>query len=174
MFLRIAPLAPATLPVLAPDIVWDARNQVGDLALGAAGGFQAANPIGSAVTIILMTDARCPPAMLKVGLGGDRRGWPGDGFDVRTAQGEAPLGTYWWAMRREVLSPALAQQFLAEGLRALQVLKQQQLCASITGQVAQLDIADGLLALAYQLFGVDGRELFAGQYRPLWQRTGGV
>jgi phage gp46-like protein len=180
MLLRIAPLEAASLPVLPPDVVWDGTAQLGDFvvatvpAQGGVGGYQAQNPIASAVMLLLASDMECPAAMLTLGLGGDRRGWPGDGFDIDTAHGEAPLGSLFWAMRRATLTPSVAAQFVAEAQRALAPLLAQQVCAAISVTIATLDAPNGLLVLAIVLSGTDGRPVFAGQYRPLWNRSAGL
>lgn len=180
MLLRIAPLEPATLPVLPHDVVWNDNAQVGDFVMatvpaqGGVGGYQAQNPIATAVMLLLASDMECPNSMLTLGLGGDRRGWPGDGFDVDAARGEAPLGSLFWAMRRTTLTPSVAAQFVAEAKRALAPLLKQQMCAAINVSIDTLDVPNGLLVLAIVLTGTDGRPVFAGQYRPLWNRAAGL
>src|SRR4051812_23188738 len=124
--LTITPLGEAGVELLAPDIVWQ-NGMVGDFALvesppadGAAGGLQAQHPIETAVLMCLYTDARCEVRELRFEMGGDRRGWPGDGFDIDTSAGEAPLGSKLWLYRRHQLTDITAAEIEAEARRALQ------------------------------------------------------
>jgi phage gp46-like protein len=174
MQLTIAPLGRAELPVLPPDIVWD--GSAGDFAIetdtsqNGVGGFAARNPLQTAVVLLLFSDARCEVTDLKLGLDGDRRGWPGDAVDVDTAHGEAPLGSLLWLYRREKLDDAVAMKIEAEAKRALLPLIKQQACVAVATKatIKGTDRVD----LAVQLFGRDGREVYAGKFGPLWARIG--
>jgi phage gp46-like protein len=188
--LQLSPLTPAQLPVLPFDIVWGAvvggqfesqtpeRGFVGDFAVETAptqqgvGGFQARNPIESAVIMLLFSDKRCAAAQLKLGLGGDRRGWPGDGFDVDTANGEAALGSLLWLDRRTVLNDRTAAQVAADAKAALQPLIVQQVCVEANTTATIISKALGNVRLGVQLVGRDGTEVYAGKFGPLWARVG--
>src|SRR5579884_1431994 len=121
--LTIAPLQEAGVEALAPDIVWN--GMAGDFAMaagnadGGAGGFQAQAPVETAVLLCLFTDGEADPSQLTFEMGGDRRGWVGDGFDLDTGAGEAPIGSLFWLYRRHVLDDMTAAELEAEAQRAL-------------------------------------------------------
>jgi phage gp46-like protein len=171
--LTITPLADAGVELLPPDIVWQ-NGTVGDFALvtsadqGPAGGLQGQHPIKTAVLMCLYTDARCEVRELKLGLGGDRRGWPGDGFDIDSASGEAPLGSKFWLYRRHELTDITAAQIEAEAQRALQPLLDQQVVVRID-TTTEVDKAAGRISLGVNLYGRDGRKVYAAQFDPLWR-----
>lgn len=176
MKLILTPLADAGVSVLPPDIVWD--GTVGDFAIarmpedGPAGGLVSANPLASAALLLLFTDARAETHELRFEHQGDRRGWPGDGFDVETARGEAPLGSKLWLYRRHELTEVTGMQIEAEANRALEPLKRQGAVASIAAK-ATVDKVNGQVLLAVALYGRDGREIFNAKFDPLWRRVDG-
>lgn len=176
MRLDLSPLAPEELPVLPFDIVWEGAR--GDFAIEddparqGAGGFRQRAPIASAVIMLLFSDARCAVADLKLGLGGDRRGWPGDGFDVRTDLGEAPLGSLLWLRRRSTLVDATPAQIAADALAALQPLVTQRAAAEVKASARILDKALGAVELDVEVIGRDGTQSYAGRFGPLWARIG--
>lgn len=178
MQLVISPLADAGIQVLAPDIVWNGTS--GDFAMAAgsadggalgsqAGGLQAQAPIATAVIMLLFSDAQADVSQLRFEHRGDRRGWPGDGFDIDTAAGEAPLGSLLWLFRRSTLSDLTASQVAAEAKRALQPLITQRLVNRINTRT-EIDKAAGQLRLGVDLYGRDGRKTYAAQYDVLWQK----
>lgn len=176
MKLSITPLAESGVVVLPPDIVWS--GTVGDFALvateaeGPAGGLAAANPLRTAVLLLLFTDARAGPEHLRHEHAGDRRGWVGDGFDVDEAAGERPLGSTLWLFRRVVLTDLTGMEIEAEAARALQPLIEQRAVASIRCKAA-VDKGQGKVALRVGLYGRDGRELYAESFDLLWRRADG-
>lgn len=193
MRLDLSPLGPADIAVLPPDIVWTnpaglplpARpgatvGTVGDFVLetdpayNGVGGFQARNPIESAVIMLLFSDARCAVSQLKIGLNGDRRGWVGDGFDVDTDNGEAPLGSLLWLDRRAALTEVNPAMIAATAKTALQPLIVQQVCAQIAVSASFLNQALGIVTLDTVLTGRDGRQVYARKFGPLWARTQGT
>ena len=176
MQLILTPLADAGVSVLPPDIVWD--GTVGDFAIavvpedGPAGGLVSANPLATAALLLLFTDARAETWELRAEHAGDRRGWPGDGFDVDAAKGEAPLGSKLWLFRRHELTDATGMQIEAEAARALEPLKVQGAVVSITTK-ATIDKVGGRVLLTIALYGRDGREVFNAKFDPLWRRVDG-
>ncbi|GJD51078.1 hypothetical protein OPKNFCMD_3829 [Methylobacterium crusticola] len=176
MQLTLTPLADEGVTVLPPDIVWN--GVVGDFALattpedGAAGGLVAANPLRTAVLLLLFTDARVEAAELRFEHRGDRRGWPGDGFDVDTAAGEAPLGSKLWLFRRHELTDLTAREVAAEAERALQPLVKQGAAARVT-VAATADKVAGRINLSVGVYGRDGRSVYADQFDLLWKRADG-
>lgn len=176
MQLTLTPLADAGVVVLPFDVVWN--GYVGDFAVsgggddGPAGGLAAANPLRTAVLLLLFSDARADAADLRFEHRGDRRGWPGDGFDVDAAAGEAPLGSLLWLYRRRELLDVTGQEIEAEALRALQPLIRQGAAARVTAS-AMVDKAGGRVSLAIGLYGRVGTEAYADKFDILWRRADG-
>lgn len=176
MQLVLTPLADAGVALLPPDIVWDGR--VGDFAVsvsaaqGPVGGLQATNPLTTAILLSLFTDARVETGDLRIEHRGDRRGWPGDGFDVDTAAGEGPLGSCLWLFRRSVLLDATGMEVEAEAERALQPLVRQGAAASVKAS-ASVDKAAGRVALSVAIYGRDGAQSYASKFDILWRRIDG-
>lgn len=176
MQLTLTPLADAGVSLLPFDIVWN--GTVGDFAIaaggddGPAGGLVSANPLRTAVLLLLFTDARADAASLRFEHRGDRRGWPGDGFDIDAAAGEAPLGSRLWLFRRSALLDATKAQIEAEVQRALRPLVRQGAVVKILAS-AEVDKANGRVALSVGLYGRDGSEVYADKFDILWRRADG-
>ena len=176
MQLTLTPLADAGVSVLPFDVVWN--GIVGDFAIsaggddGPAGGLVSANPLRTAVLLLLFTDARADEASLRFEHRGDSRGWPGDGFDVDAAAGEAPLGSLLWLYRRSPLLDVTGAEIEAEALRALKPLVRQRAAAKVTC-VASVDKAAGRVNLAVGLYGRTGAQSYADQFDILWRRSDG-
>ncbi|ACL57415.1 phage GP46 family protein [Methylobacterium nodulans] len=188
MQLTITPLADARVVVLPPDIVWlridgapagrGESGVVGDFRVstraadGPVGGLVAANPLRTATIMLLFSDCRVEVHELRPEHRGDRRGWVGDGFDVDTANGEAPLGSKVWLYRRETLSAQIAMQVAAEAKRALNPLLMQRAVARIdTGY--DLILENDLLMLFVDLYGRDGRKVYSDRFDMFWGRSDG-
>ena len=173
----VTPLQDAGVDVLPPDIVWN--GFVGDFAVsvlsanGGVGGLVARDPIATAHLLLLFTDAQILPRDLKIGLGGDRRGWVGDGFDVDTVAGEAPLGSRLWLYRRSVLIAKTFGEIEREIRRALQPLITQ-------GAVARIDISGEVLNAQNQIrcaissYARSGAKVYSAKFDPLWKRADGL
>lgn len=162
--LKITPLETAGVQVLPFDIVWDGAR--GDFVVSARDGLQANSPLRTAVTMLLFTDARGTDAELERSGESDKRGWAGDGFDLATADGEAPLGSRFWLYRREALTDAVARKFDDEARRCLQPLIEQ-------GAVARIDVSATvigleILRLVIDLYGRDGVQKFSDRFDILW------
>lgn len=176
MQITLTPLADAGVEVLPPDIVWTGTS--GDFALskggesGPAGGLHAANPLATAVMMLLFSDARAETWELRQEHQGDRRGWVGDGFDVDVAAGEAPLGSKLWLYRRHELTDLTALEIAAEAERALQPLVRQGAVVTIK-TAAEVEKAEGRIRLKVNLYGRDGREAYADRFDVLWRRVDG-
>ena len=177
MQITLTPLADAgDVVALPPDIVWN--GIVGDFAIstggddGPAGGLVSASPLKTAVILLLFTDARAETYELRHEHGGDRRGWPGDGFDLDRTQAEAPLGSRLWLYRRHDLNDLTAMQVAAEAERALQPLVGQGAVVTIKAS-AVADKVAGRIDLTVNLYGRDGRALHAAQFDLLWNRNDG-
>lgn len=183
MQLDITPLADLGSVTLPPDIVWLRPDGTpaapggygvrGDFAVakrqadGGAGGLVARMPLASAVHMLLWTDAAPPPQLLRRFGIRDARGWPGDGFDVDTANGEQALGSYLWVYRRAELSTQVALELQAEAKRALAPLQRQGAVAKITA-VCTIDEVHDSAALDVALYARDGTTLYAHRFDPLW------
>lgn len=176
MQLNLTPLADAGVAVLPPDILWNGIS--GDFALvsvpqdGAPGGLVAANPLKSAVTMLLFTDGSAETYEINEAHGGDRRGWPGDGFDIDTGNGEAPLGSKLWLYRRAVLNAQTGFAIEAEAKRALQPLITQGAVVRIDTK-SEADFENDRLFLWVSLYGRDGAEVYSDRFDILWRRADG-
>jgi phage gp46-like protein len=73
---------------------WMLANEETDLTN--VGGFQATDPIGTAIILQLSHHARCPDDVDPPDGSLDRRGWAGDTFDIDLDAGEGPLGWQGW------------------------------------------------------------------------------
>ena len=177
MQLTITPLADAGVEVLPPDIIWD--GAVGDFAIstrsadGGVGGLIARNPIQTAVLLLLFTDRQVDASDLRFDNQGDRRGWVGDGFDVDTANGEAPLGSRLWLYRRGVL--------VAKTFGEIEVEIQAALLPLITqGAAVQIDVAGevlnagGQVRCAIDIYGRNRSKAYSARFDPLWKRADGL
>ena len=181
MQLTIASLQDAGVDVLPPDILFD--GVVGDFAVstdpadGGVGGLVARNPYRSAVIMLLFSDVGVDPADLRFEHRGDRRGWVGDGFDVRADLGETPLGSRLWLYRRSVLVSAVRQPTLmmieADASLALQPLVKQGAAAKVT-VAGTAEGAAGRIGLDLAVYGRGGRQLFADRFDFLLRRTDGL
>ena len=181
MQLTITALEAAGVDTLPPDILWS--GTAGDVAVstdpadGGVGGLVARDPIRTAVLMLLFTDVRVDPADLRYEMRGDRRGWVGDGFDLRADLGEAPLGSRLWLYRRSVLVTAARKPTLAaieaDATLALQPLVRQGAAARVTVKGRQ-DAPNGTVWLDVGVFGRGDRQLFSGSFDTLWRRADGL
>lgn len=188
MQLTLSPLADAGVVTLPPDIVWlrpDGRpaetgaGTVGDFQIAGtvadgAAGLVAKNPLLTAVILCLMTDCRVEGYEIDAGRAGDRRGWPGDGFDIDRAAGEQALGSKLWRLRRMDLTTQTALWAQAEAKRALQPILAQG-AAVRCDATASPDYANDRMVLQIDLYARDGSRIFSEQFDLLWRlATGGV
>lgn len=177
MQITITPLGDAGVVVLPPDIVWNGTS--GDFAVavvpadGGVGGLVARNPLETAALLLLFTDARADPKDLRFEHKGDRRGWVGDGFDVDTANGEEPLGSFLWLLRRSTLNPKVFADCKAEAQRALQPLITQGAVAVIEVD-GEMDQVAGRVSLAINLYRRKGELAAAVKFDILWKRADGL
>ena len=183
MQLDISPLADLGAVTLPPDLVMlrldgtpCAPGEYGvryDFALaqsqadGGAGGLVARMPLATAVHLLMWTDAAPPPELLRRFGIKDARGWPGDGFDVQAAAGEAPLGSYFWVYRRAELSEQIGLELEAEARRCLKPLVGQAAVAKVTATCA-VDLINDRAVLDVGLYARDGATLYAKKFDPLW------
>lgn len=171
-------------PLLLWDSVWDAAAGEAGWQLAGSdeplnrGGLRATDPLGTAVVLCLFTDRRAPPEMEAGAPGpagfpprlddGDPRGWWGDGVDVRTEDGEAPLGSHLWLLDRAPLTQATAQLAILYAQEALAPLVAQRACVRVD-VAAEIDEAAGRLELSVGLYGRDGASVYAARFDIYWR-----
>lgn len=154
----------------APDLVWDGER--GDLKLNssddpdAPGDFQAKAAIATQVLICLMTDARVEPSDLREG--DVNKGWPGDGFDL--AEGETPLGSTLWQLRRSRISAVTPRDIEDRARAALETLIEQGLAARIDVTAATAPEANRA-TLSVAMYGRDGAVRYQNRFELLWDQT---
>ena len=171
----LGPLADVGVAVLPPDVLWD--GQSGDFYLskvpedGGPGGFVAANPIASAVVMLLFSDARPAPALGGKQPTGDPRGWPGDGFDVRKDKGEAPLGSTLWRYRRSMVTDDVARAIGLAAELALRPLKTQGLAERIEAIATAQPNAERV-KLTVGVYAGE-KALYVQSFDTLWRRADG-
>lgn len=171
--LKIIPVDEAEEPYRAPDLDWN--GFVGDLVLNplthaaAPGDLKAEAGLHTQVLIYLMTDRRVEESELR--NGDENRGWFGDSFD--TMEGETPIGSRWWLLRRSALYPGI--EVLAEdyGREALQPLIDQQAVARVDLS-ATADRARNRMDVAVSLYGRDGARIYNHKFELLWRQIDGV
>lgn len=188
MLLTLTPLADAGVVALPPDLVWQksdgSRAGTGfgvcaDFAVAAKitdgpGGLEAKNPLLTAVIALLFTDCLVEDYEIDAGRAGDKRGWPGDGFDIDTTSGEQSLGSKLWLLRRMDLSDQTAMWAQAEAKRALTPLLTQGLCVKIAAKAVPL-YAQDTMTLDIALYGRDGAMVFNDKFDLIWKlATGGA
>lgn len=171
--MRIVQISGPAELLLDPDLVWDGR--VGDLLTTPIadpvnpGGLRNGQALATAVLICLMTDRRADAVELRDG--DVNRGWPGDGFDL--VDGETPLGSKLWLLRRRALTPEIETTAADYARAALQTLIDQ-------GVVVRFDVTAtaertrNRLELDVAGFGADGAEKYRQKFAVLWEQLDGV
>ncbi|MCP4564069.1 MAG: hypothetical protein GY873_30085 [Bosea sp.] len=165
------PLAPKSA---GPDTVWDGER--GDMAVaplsepGNPLGFLARNPILTALVLALETDARGERDPLDP-YAYDVRGWPGDGFDLDKARGEAPLGSTVWLSWRHATDDENAQRVVDATLVALKPLQDQGVIGAVDCD-AIADPAENRIRRTIRIARPDGTELYSGPFAGLWEALG--
>lgn len=155
----------------APSTVWSGSS--GDFAVStpadpvSPAGLVADAPLLSAIALCFGTDAKGEPDPLDPSAV-DLRGWPGDGFDVDTAAGEAPLGNKLWMLFRLPVNDAnarMAERYLTE---SFQPLITQKLLGSVVVRATPYP-SQRRVDLVYTLKRVDGTTLYSGPWAGLWE-----
>lgn len=165
----------AAQPELLWDSVWDPATGRADWQVARpgeplnAGGLRAMRPLETAVILSLFTDRACPPNHPLAPPDGDLRGWWGDGVDVRTDLGEAPLGSLLWLLERSILDPVATPRWaIAFAQDALSGLVTQGAVATIAVQAAAQP--PSRLDLAVQLYAQNGAELYNRRFSDIWSK----
>lgn len=176
MSIRIIPLQTREHTPLVPDIVWDGRcgdyRRVGAEEPSNPFGLQSRQQLATAVLICLQTDRAVEPEALREG--DEQKGWAGDIFDIHAENGERPLGSRLWQLRRAVLDPVETPRFAEFACReALQTLIEK-------GAAARIDFSSQVLMdqnrfeFTIGLFGRDGRTLHQQHFAILWENLNGI
>lgn len=140
----------------------------------ATGGLSASNALASAVVIALFTDRRAPADVATPDGSPDRRGWPGDAFDIDEGAGEGELGSLLWTLARSPLTwetERMAEQY---ALAALQPLVDQGMAARVEVAAAsdhETNPTRGMLTLAIDIFARSGERVYAQKFQRLWAQT---
>jgi phage gp46-like protein len=158
------------------DSVWDEVSGSADWAYAQAvetsnvGGLQALQALGTAVVLSLFTDRYCPPTHPLAYLieAGDAMGWWGDGIDVDTSLGEAPLGSLLWLLRRAAIRSDTVMWVQSLAIDALSPMIGQASVVRVDAQAVQ----DGpdRIDLAVQLYGQNGSVIYAKQFTDIWNQ----
>lgn len=157
-----------------PDILWNGER--GDMALapltdpGNPAGLVARNPLLTALVLALESDARGPRDPLDPAAY-DLRGWPGDGFDVDVASGEAPLGSTTWVAFRHPTDDDNARRVVEAAQVALKPLQDQGLIGDVTVE-AEADPAENRIRRTITIARPDGSILYSGPFAGLWEALG--
>lgn len=171
--LKIIPVDDTEEPYRAPDLGW--TGIAGDLVLnalthaGAPGDFRAEQGLATQVLICLMTDRRVEASELRDG--DENRGWVGDSFDLM--EGETPLGSRLWLLRRSALYPGIEIRAEDYAREALQPLIDQG-AATKVDVTATLNYSANRLDLAVTVYGRNGAEVYSSIFELLWRQIDGV
>ncbi len=157
-----------------PDILWD--GQAGDMAVAPLSdasnpaGLLARDPLKTALVLALECDARGPRDPLDP-ASYDVRGWPGDGFDVDVARGEASLGSTTWTAYRHPVDDENARRVVEAAQVALKPLQDQGVLGDVT-VTAEADTAERRIRRTITIRRPDGTLLYTGPYAGLWEALG--
>lgn len=171
--LKIIPLAESEEPYRAPDLGWD--GEVGDLIVNALthpsapGDFRAGQGLATQVLICLMTDARVETSELPDGEA--NRGWVGDSIDL--AEGEAPLGSKLWLLRRRAVYDGIEIDVEDYVRAALQTLLDQAAVASLDVSVS-VDRSRNRVDYEVRLYGKTGSLSYSRKFQLMWDQIDGM
>jgi phage gp46-like protein len=165
------------LPIQLWDSVWNPLEGQADWALAEPdesqnrGGLRAKAALHTAVTLALFTDLRCPDDHPLAYLAdGDRRGWWGDGVDIRSDLGETPLGSLLWLLERAPLTSEIVQRWAP-------TLVQDALAPLLAqGAVTRMEIGTAAnelrsrLEITVRLYGRDGSRIYDERFAVIWNQ----
>ncbi|SHO65809.1 Mu-like prophage protein gp46 [Pseudoxanthobacter soli DSM 19599] len=134
------------------------------------GGLRADAAIETAVILALFTDRRVPEGHpLATGID-DRRGWWGDGVDVRADLGEGEIGSLLWLLERQTVSDEMAAWARTLAAEALAPLISQGVAVRVDTS-AEARPAERTILLAVTLYGRDGSKVYDRRFELLWQQV---
>lgn len=152
------------------DTVWRNDAGCGDYAIAdetdpeqSRGGLRSADPVGTAISIIIGTALRRPDGIASPDDSDDRRGWFGDSFDIDEAAGEGPLGSLLWVLSRGPIDPPTLKMLVHYAADALQTLVDQ-------GAVDHFEISTdtdnlrGIVFLLVVAFAPTGEAIFSDAF----------
>lgn len=130
-------------------------------------GLQSGQTLATAIALCLMSDARGAPDSSDAAEI-DLRGWPGDGFDIDTARGEAPLGNTVWERFRWPANAANAREIADRFTNALEPLRRQKAIGEMRFS-ATPDPATNTIKLDVSITAPSGRVIYDGPFAQLWE-----
>jgi phage gp46-like protein len=178
MMISITPIDAQPIPYLLWDSLYDLQTGLADWQMGTPvpapfgtfnpGGLLVNDPIGTAVTVGLLTDAPCPPGHPLEGYAnGDLRGYFGDGVDVRADLGEQPLGSLLWLLENATATQANARWAQLFATQALQPLINCKLATQITA-TANVIPAQNAMTLDVTIVGSFNGQNFNRTFAGIW------
>lgn len=142
-----------------PDV--EPNNQVG---------LKAQKALATAILIQLFTDRRIDDNVQPPDGTDDRRGWAGDGFDVRDDLYEREMGSHLWLLERAPLhdeyTKLLAEQYCHE---ALQVFLDQGAVAKFDVLV-ETDSLTGAMLINVTAYSQDKTAIYQQRFSRLWEQ----
>lgn len=163
----------ASLPerTTSPDLVWQPDLGYADLVMAGPTGadLQSLHSLHTAFVIALFTDRRAEPYELDGQT--DPHGWWGDSVDLD--DGEQPIGSKLWLLRREVLNDATAARAKAYAIDALRPFIDNNVVAQFN-VTAVPDIPNGRLDLGVQAFSQAGAKIYDQRFAYLWNQEFGA
>lgn len=167
----------APQPLLLWDSVWVPALGFADWALAGPdetqnrGGLRAKAALATAVVLALFTDVRCPDDHpLRYLADGDQRGWWGDGIDVRTDLGEAPLGSLLWLLERAPLTSEIVSRWAPTIVKDALAPLVRQLAVTRIDVETSANETQSRLEILIRLYGRDGEKIFDERFAAVWQQ----
>jgi phage gp46-like protein len=156
------------------DSVWDANTFSADWQLAGPdetfnrGGLRATSALETAVIISLWTEQRVPDDHpLRYLADDDPGGWWGDGLLL---EGEKPLGSLLWLLRRAPLTPEVVRWAASEAERALAHLVEQGAAVKVE-TFAEGNALQGRLELTVNLYGKNGTRVYDRRFEVIWNQV---
>jgi phage gp46-like protein len=156
-------------------VPWDTRWPVGlesfggdwqladnDVEFNNVGGFAATDQLRTAIILCLFTNRRRPdwqPGDGSTEVGG----WVGDSFDLDVSNGERPMGSLLWLLRRAPLTAETMRQAEAYCRDALQTLIDQRLVYNFD-IATEMDQKQGAASITIRAFDVNGSTIFENAF----------
>jgi phage gp46-like protein len=134
-------------------------------------GLKAQKALETAILIQLFTDRRVDDEVQPPDGTDDRRGWAGDGFDLRADLDEQPMGSHLWLLERAPLysneTRILAEQYCRE---ALQVLIDQGAVADFDVTV-ETDSIRGAMLINVSAYSETRSTIYQQRFARVWEQV---